>query len=253
MSQSNSMSHFVIPALVSAAMLSAPNAFAGKAEIMVPEESFDFGYTPQDAKVTHVFWIKNTGDDTLFIQDVKPGCGCTKAPLKKTELASLDSTDVEVIFSTGHYSTRTTKSARILSNAGNVAPTLMIMSHPMKDLDSLELFSLDPPRLNLDESRSADGDGPMKFDVRINNKSSEPYALKLVSFPAMPELKIELPSGAISPGSEETISITLDGSLSSEIFTKSFTFEATDALQTRYTFPIEKKMRWGPTPVSSSR
>jgi hypothetical protein len=231
----------------------ASGAQAGKPEVMVPEESFDFGYTMQDAKISHIFWIKNTGDDTLFIQDVKPGCGCTKAPLKKTELPASDSTDVEVIFSTGHYSNRTTKSARILSNATNVAPSLMIMSHPLSSIDSLPLFSLNPPRLDLDETRTPDGNSGLKYEIKLMNKSSEPYSLRMVSEPAMTDVKITLPSGTISPGNEETITIALDGSISGEIFAKSFTFEASDSARTRFTFPIEKKMRWGPTPVSSAR
>ena len=46
---------------------------AGKAKIEVPETSFDFGYVPQGVKISHVYWIKNVGSDTLFIRDVKPG------------------------------------------------------------------------------------------------------------------------------------------------------------------------------------
>jgi hypothetical protein len=46
---------------------------AGKPRIEVPETSFDFGYVPQGVKISHVYWLKNTGEDTLFIRDIKPG------------------------------------------------------------------------------------------------------------------------------------------------------------------------------------
>lgn len=39
----------------------------------LPEKEFDFGYTPQNSKVSHVFWLHNIGDDSLFIEKVVPG------------------------------------------------------------------------------------------------------------------------------------------------------------------------------------
>lgn len=41
--------------------------------IAVSAESFDFGRVPQGASISHIFWIKNVGEDTLRITDVKPG------------------------------------------------------------------------------------------------------------------------------------------------------------------------------------
>jgi hypothetical protein len=41
--------------------------------IQVSETDFEFGRVAQGASISHIFWIKNVGADTLFIQDVKPG------------------------------------------------------------------------------------------------------------------------------------------------------------------------------------
>ena len=41
--------------------------------IQVSETKFDFGRVTQGASISHIFWIKNVGADTLRIQDVKPG------------------------------------------------------------------------------------------------------------------------------------------------------------------------------------
>lgn len=41
--------------------------------LTIDESSFDFGFAPQHSKVSHVFWLKSTGDDTLKILNVKPG------------------------------------------------------------------------------------------------------------------------------------------------------------------------------------
>jgi hypothetical protein len=37
------------------------------------EDAFDFGQVPQQAKVSHIFWLHSTGDDTLRIESVSPG------------------------------------------------------------------------------------------------------------------------------------------------------------------------------------
>ena len=52
--------------LLAATILSAPR-------MIIPESSFDFGYAPQNAKITHVFWVKSPGTDSLKILKVVPG------------------------------------------------------------------------------------------------------------------------------------------------------------------------------------
>ena len=34
---------------------------------------FDFGFVPQHSKITHIFWLKSTGTDSLIIDKVVPG------------------------------------------------------------------------------------------------------------------------------------------------------------------------------------
>ena len=41
--------------------------------IQVSETSFDFGRVTQGSSISHIFWIKNVGADTLYIRDIKPG------------------------------------------------------------------------------------------------------------------------------------------------------------------------------------
>jgi hypothetical protein len=35
--------------------------------------SFDFGYAPQQSEITHVFWLHNAADDSMYIYKVLPG------------------------------------------------------------------------------------------------------------------------------------------------------------------------------------
>lgn len=39
----------------------------------IPQPEFDFGYVPQNAKISHVFWLHSAGTDTLKIVKVNPG------------------------------------------------------------------------------------------------------------------------------------------------------------------------------------
>jgi len=41
--------------------------------VAVSQETFDFGRVAQGSSISHVFWIKNVGGDSLKITDVKPG------------------------------------------------------------------------------------------------------------------------------------------------------------------------------------
>ena len=42
-------------------------------QLLIKEKIFNFGYVPQNSKISHVFWLYSTGDDTLKILKVKPG------------------------------------------------------------------------------------------------------------------------------------------------------------------------------------
>jgi hypothetical protein len=46
---------------------------ASTARIEVPEVTFNFGYVPQGASISHTFWLHSVGNDTLRITDVRPG------------------------------------------------------------------------------------------------------------------------------------------------------------------------------------
>lgn len=54
------------------ALLLVSSAFGGP-NLTIPESVFDFGYVPQHAKVSHIFWLYSTGDSTLRITKIVPG------------------------------------------------------------------------------------------------------------------------------------------------------------------------------------
>lgn len=60
--------------------------------------------------------LKNVGNEVLKITEVKPGCGCTTAPLDKYEIAPGDFAKLSVSLNISTYSGETVKSIRISSN-----------------------------------------------------------------------------------------------------------------------------------------
>jgi len=56
----------VVIVLLAASLLAAPR-------LVIPETEFDFGFVPQNSKITHYFWLESKGDDSLKIIQVVPG------------------------------------------------------------------------------------------------------------------------------------------------------------------------------------
>jgi hypothetical protein len=58
--------------IASAVFLSSGSLFA-QPKLSIPESIFNFGYVPQNSKISHVFWLHSTGADSLKIEKVSPG------------------------------------------------------------------------------------------------------------------------------------------------------------------------------------
>lgn len=59
--------------LISTILLGIASMAFADPRIIIPETKWDFGYVPQHGVLTHDYWIRNAGDDTLKIIKVKPG------------------------------------------------------------------------------------------------------------------------------------------------------------------------------------
>lgn len=59
--------------LLLASLLGAFAVAAAEPKLTIPETVFDFGFVPQNAKVSHIFWMHSTGTDSLKIVKVSPG------------------------------------------------------------------------------------------------------------------------------------------------------------------------------------
>ncbi len=67
------LSRYRIAVCVLVALLGAASMATAAPRLDIEGDSFDFGFVPQNSKITHSFWLKSTGDDTLRIVRVVPG------------------------------------------------------------------------------------------------------------------------------------------------------------------------------------
>ena len=80
-------------------------------------DTYDWGLvSPKDNPLKASVIIKNTGNAKLKITRVKPACGCTTAPLTKTELEPGDTTTMNVTLRINSRGGKVHKTIRIASN-----------------------------------------------------------------------------------------------------------------------------------------
>jgi len=228
-------------------LLATTSPAAGGPLLSIEPAEFDFGFVPQNSKVSHTFSLENSGDELLVINKVIPGCGCTQAPLKKSELIPGEATELEIIFSTRRYSRRMSKRPRIETNEGLPPKNVTIHANVVDRPDATHPFTIKPYKLDVSAPGRADRD---RFTFKLTNVSDENVAPVLVDYPDdlmhvhLPEI---LEPGAGADGEIELRSEGLEMS-----FEKSITIQLDDGAATRFTIPIKRQVSSpGRTVVSS--
>jgi hypothetical protein len=230
---------------LSLALLALAGSVAAEPQMTVGENSFDFGYAPQNNRVAHVFWLRSTGVDTLRITKVQPGCGCTKAPLEKDVLAPGDSTRLEVIFNTGKYKGNIMKSPKIYTNVSQEAIPVIIRAHILSAPDSAFPITVTPSAVEL-----TPGTVGTPIELTIHNVSDNDLNLHAIDLPA-DVMALKLPS-KVAAGADVTALLTV-GKGAPVGFIKSFTFAVGDDGATHYTVPVQVMQAGGPERVEVSR
>lgn len=204
------------------------------AKVQIDDTGFDFGYIPAGAVVSHAYTLHSRGADSLKILSVRPGCGCTKAPLKKEVVAAGDSTSVELVYTSNKAASGNfAKSATVTTNdtdRGNFQLTFKGKAYANPD-------SLTPLTLSLGEIALTAQTRTQETKLTVKNVSAAPIRLSLVS-DAGEYFAVGLPDAEIKPGQSKEIKVKLNSTLPEDQFQKSFTFAVNDKDGTRYTIPV---------------
>jgi hypothetical protein len=85
-------------------------------------KSFDFGDVKEGQKVSHTFTYKNTGNDTLRIDNIVSSCGCTVVNSYQKTVAPGKSSSITIDFNSAGKMGVVNKTITILSNAKSEEP-----------------------------------------------------------------------------------------------------------------------------------
>jgi hypothetical protein len=214
--------------------------------LVIDQAEFDFGFAPQNSRISHTFHLQNAGRDTLIISKVIPGCGCTKVPLKKSTLAPGEETEVEIIFSTGQYNGPVTKHPRLETNATPVSQSLMFRATVTNRPDSTFPILVKPYKLDISQFGQTERN---QMGFTITNISDQQVSLILVSG-ASELFSATLPE-KISAGKMGEGTVKLTDAALEQSFESSFTLQLSDSSLTRFTVPVKRTVQ-GPSADAST-
>lgn len=87
------------------------------ANIEFEEDFVDLGTIKHGEVLSYTFKFKNTGNNSLLIMNIVPGCGCTSTKLSKKVLKPSEEASLEVVFDSKGWHGSQFKSVTIVSNA----------------------------------------------------------------------------------------------------------------------------------------
>ncbi len=224
--------------LMVAILLIVPPGVSAGPILTLSEKMFDFGYAPQNSKISHVFWLYNTGDSDLKITKVTPGCGCTQAPLDKQDVPPGDSARLEIIFSTRLYFNNVSKSP-VIECEGMEKPTpVTVASYVIPRSDSAHPLVLEPFKLDISQYGSEVRD---RATFSITNVSDNELSLSTITDVGTYGV-LTLPNRIGPKGTVEATLVLKPDVLGTEL-TESFTFQVSDSAKTRYTVPVRRRLK----------
>jgi hypothetical protein len=217
-------------------MLSLAGAIFAQPKLEIPDNSFFFGNTPQFSTVTHQFWFKSTGTDTLRIDDIKTGCSCAVAEMPRNWIAPGDSMKIEIAWDMKRVINQTVRNPYIFTNASDEPYRASLRAIGVADPLNEKPAVAKPFKAELSRLKDKSIDS---VAIELQNKESYDMIVKVVS-PALDEVEIFFPDLLPADG-RITGYIKLRDEYVHREFKKSVTLEFGDAEKSRMTIPIRRK------------
>ena len=176
-------------------------------QLIVSEEEWDFGIVKPDAKPTHVFIIKNGGDEDLLIDRVRSSCGCLKASIASKRISPGKSVELKATFDTTGYRGKVKKDIYIKSNdPGEQGLEKKISVYVEVEHQIEPIISVSQNEWNL--GLISQEDKPI-FDFIIENKGDEDLIIDKMDIYKHINYNISFPL-VIPPGEKYTVTLIYD-------------------------------------------
>ncbi|MDD3732625.1 MAG: DUF1573 domain-containing protein [candidate division Zixibacteria bacterium] len=202
--------------------------------------SWNFGFLPQKAEVSHLFYVYNDGTKPLTVYRIDPGCSCTGTTKIEQPILPGDSAAIEVTFKSGRYQNRVHKAAKIYTD-DPIAPVRQyrIISNVFKEGEKTGDIAITPTRLTwkteLDKSTlTAD-------TLHLSNLGDRERKITVLHYPE--ELVANVTSETtLAPGAGGSLILEyISGTVSENMKGLSLTLAFTGTDTTIVTVPIEIK------------
>ena len=215
--------------------------------IEIPNHEFSFGKTLQQVGLSHSFWIKSVGEDTLRIIKIVPGCGCTKAPVTDTLIAPGDSTRMDITFATGSYRGYVSKKPYLLTNAGNEKTYVKIHAQVFPNPEDIGPIKLSPLAVDVSQITEKEVRDVTKF--LIINPTEQDFEIGPVDIDNK-SFDVKLP-GKVKAGETVEAEITVHkDALDSEFF-ESITFAIDDDEMSTFSIAVGRRLLYKEPPKPS--
>lgn len=160
---------------------------------IVGGDTYNWGTVkPTDDPLKAKVKIRNAGTELLKITEVKPGCGCTTAPLDKSELNPGEEATLDIALRIGGAANEITKSIRISSNDPKNPNKYLFLKarvyHPIS-LSPTQYFTFNEMTVGKESTAKLTMKNNTDHKVKLSNVEFTPADLSL----NLPKEKILLP------------------------------------------------------------
>jgi hypothetical protein len=165
-------------------------------------KQMDFGDVNAGTKLVHDVAVRNLGNDTLRITEVKAQCGCTATMLSNNTIAPHDSTTLNIVFnSAGYPPGKVTKHVYITSNdtGSHGIYTLEFVASVITPL------MLDPAFFSFTNAKV---DSSYKKTITILNKTKQPVSIDSISGNSE-QISFSLSKTKLLPGEQTVLQAVL--------------------------------------------
>ncbi|MCX6155474.1 MAG: DUF1573 domain-containing protein [Candidatus Kapabacteria bacterium] len=146
-------------------------------------DTYDWGKVkPKDSPLKSKIKIINTGTEKLIIQNVKPGCGCTTAPLDKSDLMPGDTATLDVKLNIGDHPGMLSKSITITSNdPNNTTKILSLKADVVKPFtfEPAQYFSFDKMKVGFESMAKITIKNISNEDITFSDFSATPEEVRI--------------------------------------------------------------------------
>lgn len=205
---------------------------ADKRPVSLGDNEFNFGNLPQSVLVKHCFWIHSTSTETLEIDTVVTGCGCTSVPMSSITLNPGDSLPFEINFDTKSFRGAVVKKPWFKLKGDTTIYGFKFYAQVA--VASSDYYPLRGFPYVLDVSQADTANHQVKFT--LENLSDEDVTVSVADFPVIAS-KIDFPE-TILAGEKVSASLTVIPSYFDSVVATSVTFEVNHSQLYRLTLPI---------------